>query len=203
MNIGAMPNTPPQSSVFLRADWRWLVVLNFTVDRAALAPLVPAGTELDLWHGDAIASMVGFRFLNTRVLGVPIPFHTDFDEVNLRFYVRREVRGELRRGVVFVKEIVPRHAIAWVARTIYGEKYVTHPMRHRVEPEAGTFSYEWNAYGQWNRLAASTTGAPAELATGSEAEFTLEHYYGYSHGRNLRLRSGRPPGPRLSRWALG
>ena len=33
-------------------------------------------------------SLVGFMFKNTRLLNIPIPFHTDFEEVNLRFYVK-------------------------------------------------------------------------------------------------------------------
>jgi uncharacterized protein len=186
--------------VFLSAEWRWLVMLNYEVDPAALQPFLPRGTELDLWDGRAIASMVGFRFLRTKVLGVPIPFHTDFDEVNLRFYVRREIGGELRRGVVFVKEIVPMPAISLVARTLYGEKYVTHRMRHRVEPERGIFDYEWKAHGQWNRISARTSGEPSPLVPGSEAEFTFEHYYGYTRRSAVRTIEYRVDHPRWRAW---
>src|SRR4051812_23124769 len=93
--------TPTKVAVpgaFLTAEWRHLLMINYVVDPAALAPLVPAGTELDLWQGRAYVSVVGFRFLNTRVLGIPVPFHRNFDEVNLRFYVRRSVNGEWRKG---------------------------------------------------------------------------------------------------------
>src|SRR6187549_3207255 len=108
--------------VFLRAEWRWLVMLNWEVPPELLAPLVPAGVALDLWRGRALVSVVGFRFLRTRVLGVPVPFHRDFDEVNLRFYVRREAgTGDIRRGVTFVRELVPRPAISLVARLAYNE----------------------------------------------------------------------------------
>src|SRR5688572_22928209 len=94
-----------------------------------LAALVPHGTALDLWRGRCLVSVVGFRFLDTRVLGVPVPGHRDFDEVNLRFYVRRaHDDGALRRGVTFVREIVPRRAIALVARATYNEPYCTLPM---------------------------------------------------------------------------
>ena len=104
------------SSIFLTAEWRSLVMINYTVDRAVLDPLLPRGVDLDLWKGGALVSMVGFLFLDCRVLGVPVPFHRDFEEVNLRFYVRRKVDGAWRRGVVFVREIVPRRAIALIAR---------------------------------------------------------------------------------------
>ena len=96
------------SSIFLSAEWRSLVMLNYAVDRVVLEPLLPRGVELDLWEGGALVSMVGFLFRDCRVLGVPVPFHRNFEEVNLRFYVRRRVDGEWRRGVVFVREIVPR-----------------------------------------------------------------------------------------------
>src|SRR5271170_5194847 len=104
---------------FLTAEWRSLVMLNYEIDPAVLRPFVPAGTELDQWQGKTFVSMVGFLFLETRVLGVAIPFHANFEEVNLRFYVRRMTRDGWRRAVVFIKELVPRRAIAWTARTFY------------------------------------------------------------------------------------
>ena len=99
---------------FLNAEWRNLVMLNYPVDPSILSGRVPSGCELDSWRGETFVSMVGFQFLHTRVLGVPIPFHRHFEEVNLRFYVRHKAEGAWRRGVVFVKERVPRSAIAWV-----------------------------------------------------------------------------------------
>ncbi|MGV3531527.1 MAG: DUF2071 domain-containing protein, partial [Chthoniobacteraceae bacterium] len=108
-------------------------MLNYEVAPDVLEPFLPAGLELDEWQGRTLMSMVGFRFLRTRLVGCAIPFHRDFPEVNLRFYVRRKCGGEWRRGVVFVREIVPRRAIAAVARFLYGERYVRCPMRHSVE----------------------------------------------------------------------
>src|SRR5271154_3596191 len=124
-----MSATLSQPAVFLTAEWRWLLMLNYAIDPAVLRPLVPAGVELDLWQGDALVSMVGFLFLGTRVLGVPVLWHRDFEEVNLRFYVRRETPEGWRRGVTFVREIVPRLAIAVLARVLYNEPYVACPMR--------------------------------------------------------------------------
>ena len=119
--------------VFLSAEWRNLVMLNYRVDPEILEQFVPRGTEIDSFQGHTYVSIVGFQFLRTRLLGgLTIPFHANFDEVNLRFYVRRNEGEEVRRGVVFVKEIVPRPAIAAVARLAYGEKYIHCPMRHAV-----------------------------------------------------------------------
>ena len=143
-------------SVFLTADWHNLALVNYEVEPDVLTPYVPAGTEIDLWEGRCYVSVVGLRFLKTKLLGVPMPFHRDFPEVNLRFYVRREVDGELRRGVVFIKEIVPLHAVTWVARGIYNENYVTLPMREEIA--ADSFLYEWRFKGDWCRLEVKTRG---------------------------------------------
>ncbi len=163
-------------------------MLNYEVDPAVLAPLVPAGTEVDLWDRRAFVSMVGFHFGRTRVLGLAIPGHCNFEEVNLRFYVRREGPEGLRRGVVFVKEIVPRAAIAWVARTLYNENYVALPMRHRLTEgmagEARSVVYEWRQGGNWSRLAIATRTRPEIPPADSEAAFISEHYWGYARQRD-------------------
>ena len=130
-----MPAKPP--TIFLTAEWNWLAMLNYEVAPEVLTPFVPVGTELDVWQGKHLVSMVGFLFQKTRVRGIPIPFHRNFEEVNLRFYVRRKVNGDWRRGVVFIKELVPRFAIAWVARTFYNENYVAMPMSHHMEKSDG------------------------------------------------------------------
>ena len=107
-----------QERIFLKAEWRYLAMLNYEVDPALVAAYVPPGTELDRFDGKAFISLVGFLFLNTKILGISVPFHRNFDEVNLRFYVRRSVDGVVKRGVVFIREIVPRRAIAAVARLL-------------------------------------------------------------------------------------
>ena len=172
------------SSTFLTAEWRSLAMLNYAVDRAILEPLVPRGVELDLWEGGALVSMVGFLFLDCRVLGVPVPFHRDFEEVNLRFYVRRKVDGAWRRGVVFVREIVPRGAIALVARTAYNEPYIALPMRHAAPERGGEFSYAWKLGERWNSLGARTRGEAAPIAPGSAEEFIFEHHWGCTRQRD-------------------
>ncbi|MCB0360096.1 MAG: DUF2071 domain-containing protein [Bdellovibrionales bacterium] len=173
---------------FLTAEWRYLAMLNFEIDPDVLRPLVPQGTEIDFFRDKTFVSLVGFRFLNTRVCGVAIPWHRDFEEINLRFYVVRNTEGEVRRGVCFVKEIVPRRAIATVARTIYGEPYVALPTESRVEyrPDSDTISsveYRWKFSGEWNFLSLSSSHALSEPAIDSEEAFIAEHYWGYTHRR--------------------
>ncbi len=187
VNIPRMPAATPNPRPFLTAEWRQLAMLNYEVDPAILKSLVPVGTELDPWQGKTLVSMVGFRFLNTRVRGLAMPFHQDFDEVNLRFYVRRKAADGWRRGVGFVRELVPRAAIAWVARTLYQEPYLALPMSHRIEGAAATpaaLEYGWRFRGQESRLRVETSGDFRELRNGEEAEFITEHYWGYTKRRN-------------------
>ncbi len=176
-----MENSP---TAFLTAHWKYLAMLNYEVDPKILASRTPIGTELDTFQGKTFVSIVGFLFHDTKVLGVPVPFHQNFEEVNLRFYVRYKVEkeGEWRRGVVFVKEIVPKFAIAFVARTVYEEHYI--PTRHTLEFDQANnpklVTYEWEYQDVWQGLTLYPTGNPYTLATGSEEEFIAEHYWGYT-----------------------
>jgi len=182
------------ASPFLTAEWRRLAMLSFEIDPRVLSPLVPAGTELDEWQGRTFVSLVGFLFLDTRVFGLAVPFHRNFEEVNLRFYVRRMTSDGLRRGAVFVKEIVPRIAIALTARILYGENYVALPMLHNAGPQ--TVSYSWLFRGRENRMELSTHGEAREVAEGSDAEFITEHYWGYARRRGGNTTEYRVEHPR-------
>lgn len=154
---------------------------NYVVQPGLLMPFVPAKTELDLWNNTCYVSLVGFMFLNTRVLGVKVPFHINFEEVNLRFYVRHRDNGEWKRGVVFIKEIVPKSALTFVANTLYGEHYETLPMQHTWKTEADTLhvEYRWKKP-KWNSFAVQAHRQPVPLVAGSEEEFITEHYWGYT-----------------------
>jgi uncharacterized protein YqjF (DUF2071 family) len=182
-------SAPTRRSAFLTAEWRYLVMLNFEIAPIRLAPLVPAGTVLDLFEGHALVSVVGFRFLDTRLRGVPVPWHRNFDEVNLRFYVRREMAGgEVRRGVVFVRELVPRAAIALIARAVYNEPYRAVAMRSSAPALAteapGHVEYAWRTSEHWQHVGATATGAPAHAIAGSEEEFVTGHFWGYTRQRD-------------------
>jgi uncharacterized protein len=169
--------------VFLSAEWRDLVMLNYVVQPGLLNRYVPIGTTLDAFNGKTYVSLVGFRFCRTRLLGyVPVPFHVNFEEVNLRFYVRRKDGVGDRRGVVFIAEIVPRRAIAATARLLYGENYRHAPMRHIREEIGGmkTVEFHWKVRGHWCRLWAQVEGVPEHPPDGSFQQFITEHYWGYS-----------------------
>jgi uncharacterized protein YqjF (DUF2071 family) len=180
--------TAETRQVFLTAVWRYLAMLTFEVEPDLLQPFVPRGTELDLHENRALITLVGFRFLHTRILGFRIPFHQHFDEVNLRFYVRRDARGETRRGVTFIREIVPRRLIAFVARVSYNEPYVALPMKSDVpvayDGAPPRVQYAWRPAGAWHHIAVAATGAPALLGGHGEAAFVTEHRWGYSRRRD-------------------
>jgi len=187
------------NGVFLRAEWRALAMLNYVVDPTLLLQYVPAGTELDSWDGKTFASLVGFRFLRTRVFGIPFPFHCNFDEVNLRFYVRRTDETGVKRGVVFIHEIVPRWAIAAIARGFYNERYLARPMAHDVDnlnSERISAMYAWKLPGGWNRINLVTAGEPTLPKESSQEQFITEHYWGYAQGKRggcIEYRVEHPP----------
>lgn len=158
-------------------------MLNYEVDPTILKPYIPAGTELDLWQGKTLVSMVGFLFADTRVLGIRWPFHVNFEEVNLRFYVRHFNGVEWKRGAVFISEIVPKPFISLIANTLYREHYRALPMRSSVTPvyvNQTQFLYEWKLNARWNKLGATVSNTADPILPGSSEEFIFEHYWGYN-----------------------
>lgn len=155
---------------------------NYVIDPALLAGYLPAGTELDFYEGKCFVSLIGFMFEETAIRGIRIPFHINFEEVNLRFYVRYNDAGTWKRGAVFIKEIVPKRAITFVANTLYNEKYITLPMKHYYNSGAHEISlgYHWRYKGIWNKLEAVAEKENAAMQPGSKEEFIAEHYWGYS-----------------------
>ncbi|MBL7810693.1 MAG: DUF2071 domain-containing protein [Bacteroidetes bacterium] len=168
-------------SVFLRAEWRKLMMANYAVDPNLLESYIPPHTELDLWNGKCYVSLVGFMFQNTRILGVKIPFHADFEEVNLRFYVKYNDGKVWHRGVVFLREIVPRPAVTLIANTLYGEKYATLRMRHLWVKREGELQvlYGWKKQ-KWHSMCIQAEPVLYPIEENSVEEFITEHYRGYT-----------------------
>ncbi len=174
---------------FLTAEWRKLIMANYVVDPALLQPYLPTQTELDFFDGKCYVSLVGFMFQNTRLKGIRVPMHVAFEEVNLRFYVHHTGRdAQRKRGVVFIKELVPRAALSFVANTFYGEKYETLPMHHkwRLNDRGLVVGYRWKKAGIWQKLQVTAEPEAIPIAAGSAEEFITEHYWGYTKLRNGR-----------------
>ncbi len=195
--------TSNHTKVFLTTKWQYLAMLNYEIEPAVLISLVPQGTELDSFGGKIFVSIVAFLFLDTRVGGIPIPFHRNFEEVNLRFYVRRKADDGWRRGVVFIKELVPKKAIAFVARKIYNENYIALPMSHRIEKvgeDVQSVSYAWRFKNHKNILKLVVQGLAQPLVDGSIQEFITEHYWGYAKQRDGSTMEYRVEHPRWRVW---
>lgn len=194
------------SRPFLTARWESLLLLNYECPASLLEPLVPKGTTLDPWPGTPLISLVGFMFRDTRVRGIALPGHRTFEEVNLRFYVRRETPdGEVRRAVVFIRELVPRRIIATVARVLYNEPYLAVPMSHRLDLDpgsGGSAEFNWKHGGGRFSLSGKATGAAQESAANSEAEFITEHYWGYTRQRDGGTLEYKVDHPRWPVWQL-
>jgi len=175
-------------AAFLNAEWRKLAIANYSIDPSILKSYIPYGTELDFWNGKCYVSLVGFRFLNTKLKGLSIPFHSNFEEVNLRFYVKYCDKGLWKRGVTFIKEIVPRPALTLVANSIYKEKYVTLPTKYEWmnNPESIGVVYQWKHKGAWDSISLTAGVVACDIAADSEEEFITEHYWGYTRLGNKR-----------------
>lgn len=192
------------SRPFLTARWESLLLLNYECPRHLLTPLVPQGTALDLWDGVPLVSLVGFMFRDTRVRGIGFPGHRTFEEVNLRFYVLRQApSGELRRAVVFVRELVPRRIIATVARLLYNEPYLRVSMSHDIHLDrdsGGYAEYRWKHGDESFAMLGSAHGPAGQSPSGSEAEFITEHYWGYTAQRDGGTLEYQVEHPRWDVW---
>jgi uncharacterized protein YqjF (DUF2071 family) len=171
---------------FLNAEWRKLSFANYEVNPSFLSKYVPPGTELDLWEGKCFVSLIGFMFLNTKILGIKVPFHINFEEVNLRFYVKRFENNTWKRGAVFIKEIVSKPALTFVANTLYNEHYQTLPMRHHWEENSinRVVAYQWKKNKVWQSFKVCAALTAIEIEKNSETEFITEHYWGYAKVNN-------------------
>jgi hypothetical protein len=171
------------TDVFLTASWEYLAMLNYEVDPEVLETVLPPYTSLDLYNGKALVSVVGFLFKNTRVLGLQWPGHTNFEEVNLRYYLKHFDGEKWKRGVGFVSEIVPRSFIATAANVLYNEHYRSARMFHLVKEEANKLVVEYNwkiRNREWNSIQIEAYTELQDIMPGTEEEFILEHYYGYN-----------------------
>lgn len=170
------------AKTFLKARWENLIMANYNIDSAILNPFLPKGVELDLYDGKAYVSLVGFIFKRSRIFNIPIPLMGTFEEINLRFYVKRKVGDTYRRGVVFINETVPYKPVAWLANKLYKEHYITVPTKHHIALAqlVKSIHYEWKVGSSWNHIKVKATTDSREMERGSLEEFIFEHYYGYT-----------------------
>jgi uncharacterized protein YqjF (DUF2071 family) len=167
---------------FLTAKWENLIMANYAVDPLVLAPYLPHGVALDFYEGQTFVSLVGFMFKKTSLFQVPIPFLGTFEEVNLRFYVKRKDKGIEKRGVVFINETVPYKPVAWLANKLYKEHYIAIPTKHDIQIGSNhkRVRYDWKINKAWNHIAVEANNASEVMQAGSIEAYIFEHYFGYT-----------------------
>jgi len=168
--------------IFLKADWENLIMANYTVNPSVLLPFLPKGVEIDTYQGKAYVSLVGFMFKNTRLFNIPIPYLGTFEEINLRFYVKRKEGNEWKRGVVFINETIPYKPVAWMANWLYKEHYISIPTKHKwsFQEKTKDIRYDWKLGNKWNVLTVNAANKKQPMAKGSIEEYIFEHYFGYT-----------------------
>jgi len=183
---------------FLDARWENIVMANYSVPVSLLQPFLPAGVEIDLYKGDAYVSLVGFLFKDSSLFKIPIPKFGTFEEVNLRFYVKRKDGDEIKRGVVFINETVPYKLVAWLANKLYKEHYTAVKTRHNLNVDFVTrqVKYEWSINKKWNSIYVEATKKSVPMNEDSFEEFIFEHYYGYTKINELRTQEYKIDHPR-------
>ncbi len=200
LNIEATCSNPiclysmlPLRPIFLKAKWENLVMINYEVDPGILLPHLPSATELDNYNNKTLVSVVGFMFNDSKVFGIKWPFHSFFEEVNLRFYVKHFNGTTWKRGVVFVSEIVPRFVIAKLANILYHEHYSAKPMKHKIIVKGSEIliDYRWKHRNDWNSINVTAEASLKAIIPGSEEEFIFEHYWGYNkYNENTTIEYG-------------
>jgi hypothetical protein len=167
--------------LFLTGQWRKLIMVNYVINPEILSEYIPSNTTIDFWNKQCFVSLVGFMFKETRVKGIRVPCHVNFEEVNLRFYVKYYNGLEFKRGVVFIKEIVPKPALTLVANTLFDEHYETMPMKHNWKSGLAEqhIEYKWKKK-RWNSLSVNASIISKPIVPDSQEEFITEHYWGYT-----------------------
>lgn len=186
------------ADTFLSARWENLIMANYEVSPDVLAPYLPHGVEVDFHNDKTFVSLVGFMFKQTSLFSIPIPFLGTFEEINLRFYVKRVEGNTIKRGVVFINETVPYKAVAWLANKLYKEHYIAIPTKNTIGNEGGlkNVRYEWKINSAWNHLAVNAKSEKEEMLPGSMEEFIYEHYYGYTRIDDQRSQEYKVDHPR-------
>jgi uncharacterized protein YqjF (DUF2071 family) len=137
-------------------------------------------------------------FKQTSLFDIPIPFPGTFEEINLRFYVKRVEGDTVKRGVVFINETVPYKSVAWIANKLYKEHYIAVPTKNVIEITSlfKKIGYQWKINKRWNHLTVNAAREKKQMLPESIEEFIFEHYYGYTKIDSLLSQEYRVNHPR-------
>jgi uncharacterized protein YqjF (DUF2071 family) len=173
-------------SIFLKANWENIIMVNYEIAPEILMPYLPKGVELDLYEGKTYVSLVGFMFKKTKLFNVPIPKLGTFEEINLRFYVTRTEGNTIKRGVVFINETIPYKIVAWMANKLYNEHYTVVPAKHSIFKDATNqkIKFEWLSNKKWSSIYVENEMSSQTMKKNTLEKFIYEHYYGYTKVSN-------------------
>ena len=89
---------------------------------------------------------------------------------------------ELKRGVVFISEVVPHKIVSFLANKLYKEHYSTAKMASSilVENEIKQIKYTWQSQSQMYSIDTSFFDKQDDIEPNSLEEFIYEHYYGFT-----------------------
>jgi len=168
-------------NTFLRANWENLIMANYEIDPSVLEQYLPKGVELDFYNNKTFVSLVGFMFKKTSLFGIPIPFFGSFEEINLRFYVRKIENRKIKKGVVFINETVPFKIVALLANKLYKEHYISIPTKNSIViSDHKHLKYEWKINNKWNAIAVKADTNQYEITKDTIEEFIFERYFGFT-----------------------
>lgn len=184
-----------QTKPFLTAYWHNLINITYAISPTLLTSYLPKGVTLATKDGKAFVSLVAFSFEETKVKGIKIPFHVNFPEINLRFYVN--YKGKV--AVCFINEFVPKQCIALVANKLYNEPYIAYPMKVSTEvnekQQELTISHQITKRKQVHRLKAIVSTQSYTPESNTIAHYFKEHDLGLGidkKGRTLYYRVEHP-----------
>jgi uncharacterized protein len=174
-------------NTFLKASWENLIMANYEIEPSILEPYLPKGVELDFFNNKTYVSLVGFMFKKTRLFGVPIPFFGSFEEINLRFYVRKVENRKIKKGVVFINETVPFKIVALLAnKLIQGTLFISIPTKNTISIEENKhITYEWKVNNKWNSIKVVSDTNKYKIEQATIEEYIFERYFGFTKISNF------------------
>ena len=162
-------------NIFMTGHWEDLIMVTFEVDKAILEPYLPKDTEIDLFNGKALMSMVAFTFSKVKFFGIKVPFHQQFGQINFRFYAKSKTDDT--KGVVFIKEFAPKPLIASVANLCYNEPYFYKSIRRNKTLKQGRINMKYS-YGNL-KIKASAKEKTGKLNPNTLKHFVVDRYIAY------------------------
>jgi uncharacterized protein YqjF (DUF2071 family) len=158
--------------------WNDLLFAHWPIPVGQMAPLLPAGLEVDSFDGYAWVGVVPFWMnqVRTRAVGqscITVPGTAAFCELNLRTYVQSRTTG--LRGVYFFSLDAASALAVLGARTLFHLPYFLASMQRQTEPD-GTIQYNSRRLVSNRSVRFHARYRGLDNILNPSAEGTLEHF---------------------------